>query len=157
MSNQNEGRALDWNDAIQNDGADFVLLPEGDYPFRVTKFERSRFNGSQKMPPCNCAKLTIEVGDADQSTVLTNNLFLHTKTEGIICSFFRSIGARQHGERIVMDWSKVVDATGMCRVGVRSWVGQDGEKRTSNEIKKFLPPAPAEAAGAGQEQQEMAF
>ena len=33
-------RAFGWDDEIKNDGPDFVLLPEGDYLFTVTAFER---------------------------------------------------------------------------------------------------------------------
>lgn len=153
-SNQTEGRALDWNDTIENDGGDFTLLPEGVYPFRVTKFERARFSGSEKMPACNSAKLTIEVGDAENSTTITHNLYLHTKTEGLICAFFRAIGARKHGERVVMDWNKVVDSHGMCKVSIRKWKGKDGSDRESNEIKKFLDPV---ADVTAVPQQELAF
>ena len=35
-------RAFGWDDEIKNDGPDFVLLPEGDYLFTVTGFERAR-------------------------------------------------------------------------------------------------------------------
>ena len=36
------GREFGWDDEIQNDSPDLVLLPEGEYPFEVTKFERPR-------------------------------------------------------------------------------------------------------------------
>ena len=39
-----------WDDEINNESSDFVLLPEGDYDFTVDKFERARFDGSEKMP-----------------------------------------------------------------------------------------------------------
>ena len=42
-----------WEDEIVNEGGDFVLLPEGDYDFTVAKYERARYDGSAKMPPCN--------------------------------------------------------------------------------------------------------
>ena len=41
-----EGRALGWDDEIENDGEEFTMIPEGDYSFQVAKFERARFNGS---------------------------------------------------------------------------------------------------------------
>ena len=49
-----------WDDEIEKDGGDFVLLPEGDYNFTVAKFERGRFAGSEKMPACNQAKLELD-------------------------------------------------------------------------------------------------
>lgn len=146
------GRELGWNDPIENDGSDWVLLPAGEYPFRVVKFERKRFGGSAKLPPCPQACLTLDVGDAETSTTITNNLFLHSKTEGLLCQFFRSIGARKHGERIVMDWGKVVGATGLCKVKVRDWTGKDGQTHQSNEVEKFLdPPDSDTTAAAGTE------
>ena len=30
---------MDWNDTIQNDSQEFVILPEGDYTFTVTGFD----------------------------------------------------------------------------------------------------------------------
>jgi hypothetical protein len=133
-----QGHALEWNDAIENDGDVFTLLEPGEYPFRVIGFERARHGGSAKLPPCNKAVITLDVGDAEVATTMKHNLFLHTKCEGMLCEFFRAIGARKHGERLVMDWSTVVGATGRCRVKTRTWKGKDGEDRQSNDIDKFF-------------------
>ena len=35
----NEGYELGWDDEIEQDGGDFILLDEGEYAFTVTKFE----------------------------------------------------------------------------------------------------------------------
>lgn len=40
---------MDWNDTIESDGQEFIILPEGDYNFVVAAFERGRFPGSAKM------------------------------------------------------------------------------------------------------------
>ena len=45
-------RALSWDDEFTNEQQEFVLLPEGEYPFEVTGMERARFDGSAKLPPC---------------------------------------------------------------------------------------------------------
>lgn len=34
-------RELNWDDEIEKDGNEFVLLPEGDYDFTVESFERA--------------------------------------------------------------------------------------------------------------------
>lgn len=142
MSEQTAPKELGWNDAIQNDGNEFIILPEGDYPFEVKKFERTRFNGSAKLPACPAAKLTILVGDRDCDQVtITHNLFLSSVTEGLLCQFFKSIGSRKHGERMVMDWNKVVGAKGYCHVFIEKFIGKkDGKEKESNKIKKFLDP-----------------
>ena len=87
-------RELGWDDVIENDGPDFVMLPSGEYPFRVTKLERARFQGSSKLPPCNMAVLTIQVDGGDKGTaIVTHRLYLHTKTEGLLCAFSRALAS----------------------------------------------------------------
>ena len=39
----NEGFALGWDDEFTNEQQEFVLLPEGEYPFEVTQMERARY------------------------------------------------------------------------------------------------------------------
>jgi len=46
---------MGWDDTIQEDGQELVLLDGGDYNFTVTNFERGRFPGGQKIPACNKA------------------------------------------------------------------------------------------------------
>ena len=36
MSNYDDiGKEFDWNDEIENDSPEFIVLPEGDYDFKV--------------------------------------------------------------------------------------------------------------------------
>lgn len=141
-------KELGWNDPIENDGngGSFILLPEGNYPFEVVNLERRRFAGGAKLPPCNQATLTISLNGGD-ATVL-HNLYLHTKTEGLLCAFFRAIGARKHGQSYAMDWGIVRGKTGMCHVRIRKWTGRDGEGRESNEIAYFIDPDDVHAVPA---------
>ena len=54
-------RELGWDDEIEKDGPEFVLLPEGDYSFEVVGFERARHNGSEKLPACNKAQQQLNI------------------------------------------------------------------------------------------------
>ncbi len=132
-------RELSWDDQIQNDGPKFVILPEGDYDFEVIGFERARHQGSENLPPCNKAILTIKISGADgQSTQIKHNLFLHSKTEGLLCAFFTAIGQRKKGEKITMNWNAVPGSHGRCKVRIHEWTNQkNGEKMKRNEISKF--------------------
>lgn len=142
-----QGRELSWDELIENDSPEFITLPEGDYNFTVTGFDRARHNGSDKLPPCNKAVIHIKVeGNGGISTV-KHNLFLHTITEGMLCSFFTAIGQRKKGEKLVMNWNKVIGATGRAKVGINKWSNDDGKEFTNNEIKKFY--APDETQGVG--------
>lgn len=143
-------REFGWEDQIENDGADFEVLPEGDYDFEVVGFERGRHPGSDKLPPCNKATLNIKIKGAAGQTTIKHNLFLHTKTEGLLCAFFVGIGQRKHGEKLTMNWNTVVGSTGRCKIGVRKWKKETGEESTFNEIRKFYEPEakPTFKAGA---------
>lgn len=132
-------RELGWDDEIEKDNGDFLLLPEGDYDFVVESFERGRHNGSEKLPACNKAMLKLRIDTPDGTALINHNLFLHTKTEGMISAFFTSIGQKKKGEKIKMNWNAVIGAKGRCKVDIREWTGTDGEKRQSNEIKRFYP------------------
>ena len=147
-TNNTEGRALGWDDEIQNDSAEFTLLPPGEYAFTIKGFARSRHAGSDKLPPCNKAVLTVEIdgGEHGKATV-TNNLFLHTRTEGLLCQFFRSIGARRSGDKVSMDWGKVTGATGRCKV--KQVPGFKDPTKTFMEIDRFLDPEDAQAPAKG--------
>lgn len=131
-------RELGWDDAIEKE-SNFILLPEGDYDFKVEAFERSRHNGSEKLPPCNKAIVYIRIETSEGAAVIKHNLFLHSKTEGMLCNFFSGIGQRKKGEKVNMDWSKVVGAAGRAKVGIREWKTDEGEKREMNQIKTFYP------------------
>ncbi len=35
-----DNNIMDWSDTLESDGQEFLVLPEGDYAFTVTGFER---------------------------------------------------------------------------------------------------------------------
>ncbi len=133
-------RELGWDDQIENDGADFEVLPAGDYDFEIVGFERGRHPGSDKLPACNKAILDIRIKGEKGQTTIKHNLFLHTKTEGLLCAFFTGIGQRKHGEKVTMNWNQVTGSKGRCKVGIRKWKNDKGEELTFNEIRKFYEP-----------------
>lgn len=135
-----EGRELGWEDQIENDGPEFVVLPEGDYDFEVVNFERARHNGSDKLPPCNKAIIHIKIDAPQGSTTIKHNLFLHTITEGMLCAFFTAIGQRKKGQKVTMNWNQVVGSKGRAKVTIRKWTNDEGRELQSNEIKKFYEP-----------------
>lgn len=141
MSYENTDRELDWDEQIQNDGPEYKMLPEGDYQFEVTKFERGRFDGSAKMGPCKMAILTLYIdGGAKGETTITHRLYLHTKCEGLLCAFFESIGQRKHGEPLRMNWERVIGSHGLAKVEIHQYTKNAGGEGECNQIKRFLPP-----------------
>ena len=139
-----DDRELGWDDEIQKDSSGFITLPEGDYEFLVKEFERARFAGSEKLPPCHQAKLKLEVVTEKGTALINHNLFLHSRTEGMVSAFFVAIGQKQHGEKLKMNWNKVIGAKGRARIGIREY-----NDKTFNEVKRFLEPeAATRPAGA---------
>lgn len=135
--NNNFDREFDWEDTIQEDAKEFILLPEGDYQFTVTGFERGRHTPNPqnpgKLPACNKAIITIKVETDEGDAVMTHNLFLHSSTEGMLSAFFGAIGQKKHGEPLKMNWNTVMGAKGVCKVSHREY---DGKKY--NNVKSMI-------------------
>ena len=145
-----EGMPFDWDSEIKQDGPEYVMLPAGQYPFEVIKFERQRFEGGKKLPPCPMALLTIAVDGGDKGrAIITHRLFLHSRCEGLLCAFFESIGQRHHGEALRPRWNEVIGAKGMCKLGIREYTKNNGDSGRNNEITQFLPPPEPKAAPSG--------
>lgn len=141
------GREYGWDESIENDGPEFITLPDGDYDFTVEKYERGRHPGSDKLPPCNKAVVYLKLVTPEGETTIKHNLFLHSITEGMLCAFFTAIGQRKHGERVTMNWNAVVGSTGRAKVGIRKWISdKDGIEYKANEVKKFYEPKEATPA-----------
>lgn len=151
--NEELGREFGWDDEIQYDGPDYVTLPEGDYDFEVLSFERERYAGGPKIPPCNMAVLKLKIEGPQGVSTFSHRLYLHSKMEGLLCAFFTAIGQRKHGERSKMNWNTVTGAKGRAKITVRSWRNDKGDEFTSNQVKHFYDPddAPSSSAAAPQQ------
>lgn len=144
MAFNNNDMLMDWDDALENDGQEFVILEEGDYNFTVTDFERGRFPGSAKIPACNKATLTLQVRTDDGKVATVKfDLILYRSLEWRISGFFRCIGQKKKGERLVMNWNKVVGSKGRARFKTRTYTNRDGEERQANDVDRFYDYDPA--------------
>ena len=138
MSNY-DANLMDWDSAIESDGQQFIILPEGDYTFTVTGFERGRYPGSAKLPPCNKASLTLTIELPDgQTATCREDLILYRTLEWKLASFFRAIGQKKSGERLVMDWNAVIGSHGRAHLKPRTYVNRYGEEKTANDVDYFL-------------------
>ena len=132
-----DNNIMNWDDVIENDGQEYILLPEGDYSYRVTGFERGQFPGGPKIPPCPKASLTLTV-DTEQGTATARvDLLLYRTVEWKMAAFFRSIGQKKHGEKTVMNWGKVLGARGRAHFKPRSYT-KDGQERQVNDVAYFI-------------------
>ena len=129
---------MDWNDSIESDGTEYILLPEGDYNFEVINFERGRFPGSAKIPACNKASIVVQVNTKDGVATVKFDLLLYRTLEWRISGFFRSIGQKKHGEKLTMDWNKVIGSKGRAHFKQRTYVNNQGEEKSINDIAYFI-------------------
>ncbi len=129
---------MDWNDTIENDGQEFIILPEGDYNFTVSGFERGRFPGSAKMQACNKASLTLQVETENGIASCRTDLILNRMLEWKISAFFRSIGRKKHGERLVMDWNNLIGAKGRAHFKPRPYLDKDGKEKQANDVDRYI-------------------
>lgn len=146
--NQSAGREYNWDDEISQDSAEVALLPEGEYEFSVTGFERGRYPGGAKLPSCPKATVSLRFEGVEGVAVIKHNFFLHSKCEGLLCAFFTCLGMRKRGEPLRMDWPGTVGRTGRAKITVRSYTGNDGREYQTNDVKQFLEPENAPAAPA---------
>lgn len=128
----NMGEAYEWDSEIEKEN-EFVFLPDGEYNFRVVAFERARFDGSEKMAACPAAKLVLEVEASAGVATINDRLLLNSKMEWKLSSFFGAIGQKKHGERLKMDWGKVIGSAGRAKIGHRTYNGRD-----YNEVKEYI-------------------
>jgi len=136
--NNEKDMLMNWDDAIETDGQEYILLPEGEYNFKVTNFERGRFVGSAKIPQCNKATITIQIEAKEGTTSVKFDLILYRTLEWRISAFFRSIGQKKHGEKLTMDWGKVIGSKGRAYIKQRSYTNQNGEEKFINDVDRFI-------------------
>lgn len=139
---------IGWDDEVSADDAgenaqqdEFVILPDGTYPFTLQKIERGSFNGSQKLPPCNMVKveLIVDGGKAGRAYVY-NRFYMHTSTLWQIYQFLEAVGLRKKGDTTAgrIPWEKVIKGmSGRCKVTHREW-----QDKTYNEVQRWMTDEP---------------
>lgn len=116
--NNNYEREFGWDDTITADSS-FVILEPGEYWFKVKSYERGRYTPgpNSKLPACNKATLELEITtNTGEVKTVKHNLFLHSRTEGMLSAFFGAIGQKKHGEPLKMNWQTVPQAVGVCSI-----------------------------------------
>ena len=134
---------LDWNDTIENDGQENIILDEAIYCFEITDFERGRFPGSAKIPPCPKATITATVKTEEGPATVKFDLILCRSLEWKLAAFFRCIGQKKRDEPLKMDWTKVVGRSGRAHFRPRGYVTAAGEARVVNDIERFIDYDPS--------------
>ena len=135
---------MGWDDVLENDGQEFIVLPEGDYTYTVTGFERGQFPGGPKIPPCPKATVTLSIDNDKGVATCKTDFFLYRTVEWRMAAFFRAIGQKKHGEKAKMDWNKVVGSRGKAHFKPREYT-KDGQTRSVNDVDRFYDYDPSYA------------
>jgi len=131
---------IDFDSTIENDGESFTTLPEGDeVECVIEEIEKGRSKDGTK--PQVRIKMTATSVKGLGRTTITDYITMTRKSEWKLCEFFTSLGMRQHGEKLQLNWA-LEGAKCRATVSVDEYTGRDGEKRKSNKIKKYLIPLP---------------
>ena len=134
---ENYNGIMDWGDTIENDGKDYIVLPEGDYTFTVRSFERGRFPGGPKLPACPKAVILMDVDSEQGQAEAKVDLILYRSLEWKLAAFFRCIGQKKHGEPLVMNWDRVTGSRGRAHFKPRPFTGKNGNEMQANDVERF--------------------
>lgn len=157
-NNQQIERELSWDDVIEKEGGSMIVLPAGKYPFRVSKFTRGRFTGSEKMPACPKAELELTVYSQEHGEVtIFESLLLHTKTEWKLSEFFLAVGQKRKGEKVSMNWQAVIGAQGLCELEINKYTDKQGNPRENNRVKEYIEPEATPAPQAAYQAPTQAY
>ena len=133
-SNKKYEGALDWDSEIEES---YIDLPDGDYNYKVVGLEKQQYEPkatSKIKDPCHMVLVSVEVDGGDEGNPrLDIRLILHSKTQGLLTAFFRSIGTMKKGDKLKMNWN-IQGKTGKLRIKHEDYNGNSYMK-----IDRFLP------------------
>lgn len=139
----NEDRELDLNAELVSDEVEFLVAPEGDFPFLVKDIKHTRHNGTNrdgtpsKTPPCDMmvAELDVQIGEGKIASA-RHNFYLLQSRAGSIGAFFVAIGLKKKGQPYKMHWEDAIGKTGYVHMGPpREYKGSQ-----YSNVKYFIDP-----------------
>lgn len=144
MTNVNEEIELyDLDGEIEDSG--YYLADPGIHRFRITGVDKKKYEprpGSKSKIPAGCWQVTVTCSllDTPEPVVVSSNLYLTSKTKGLLVRFFESIGVLQKGEKLKMQWN-IIGKSGYLELDHREYNGNE-----YNNIKAFLTPTDKKVA-----------
>lgn len=132
-----DDRALDWDEEIECEDKQFITLNPGVYQFKVNKFDRGRYNGSDdgSKKPCNIAKIELVIETEGGMAIVNESFFLKAKQMFLVANFFRAIGLAKPGEKFTPNWSKAIGCTGKAKIKNRTY-----KDNTYNAVESYVFP-----------------
>ena len=134
MAVDNTNVAMGWDDEFE-EGSEFLLLPEGDYNFTITQFERAYFNGSDKLPAAPMAVVEMTIPYEGQEAKIKSNFILCKSLQWKNHQLFESVGLIKKGSGAQkLPWDQLTGKSGVCEITHRNYNGN-----TYNNVNKTYP------------------
>lgn len=141
-----------WDMTEVEDGGDRTLLPDGRYPFTVSKLIRTRAKDGAPMAEIH---LCVDGGELGRTTVI-ENIKLVKSTDWKKSQLFKAIGAPVIDGKVQISWDALESgasdgsAYGVADFEVNEYT-KDGKTLKNNKVSSFIPRgtgAPAQPARA---------
>ena len=133
-----DNSVMDWNDVIEDDGQEYVLLLKRIITSLLLILKKEDSLVVQKfllqIKKQNQFKFFSEMGVASMKFDLILSKALTWK----LSAFFRSIGQKKRGEKITMDWNKVLGAKGRAHIKQKVYTNQSDEEKNINDLDYFI-------------------
>lgn len=132
---------LAWDDEIEDEGSEFILLPEGEYEFKVKSVERQRYEPKpgSKIQECNVAIVDLVINHQGQEVTVKDRFYLLSDRKWLIANFFVAIGLMEPEGTMTMNWSGSVNKVGRCKITHNEY---NGEKYAN--VKSYIKPGKKE-------------
>lgn len=138
----NMNQAFGWDDEVNE--SEFEILPDGDYIFTVTGFERAFYEPrtpDSKIGACQQANIEFTIKWTNSAGIARENKLVHKlklwrSLEFLIYQFFECVGLKKKGDgSSVMPWGQIIGKTGICAIGHHT----DNKGNDYNDIVKCYP------------------
>lgn len=143
---------MSWNSATSQDPNSlkpFIVLPKG----TQVKFTVSEFIRATTQKGANMAKLVLDCeDDKGQKVSVKDNVVLLRSCEWKINQLFISLGLRLHGETAVPKWDMLKGASGLAKLDVASFQGDNGKSYDVNTILAYLEPSEVNSTSSESEE-----
>lgn len=134
---------------------EFVLLPEGEYPFMISNIEKKRYEpkaeSNAKLPPCPQIIVTFDVdgGESGKAQVKAN-FYYHESTMWRLTNLFIGVGLAQKNQQFIPNPDLLLGKSGRMKLKHHTYPKENGGNGVINEFDRCIAPV-AEAASATQQ------
>ena len=129
---------LGWDGEITCNSKNFVELPPGDYDFTIDRYERSYFNGSEKVRATDMAIVYFNIRTPDgQETQIRDSYILLKSFQWKIAQLFVGVGLMKEGETKGMNWPALPGLSGRAKISLDP--DRKDPSKKYNHIEKIYP------------------